>query len=69
MLQVLGLDSRDPLSVVDNFRPGLNQCVKHNIPVEVDNGNAGQSVSLFGQNALTVQRQDFCLPRANKVKK
>ena len=64
MLQVLSLDARDPLPVVDHFRPGLNQSVKHNISIEVDNRHAGQSVPLFRQNALTVQRQDFSLPEA-----
>ena len=37
MFKISRLDPRDPLSVVFDLRPGLNQSVKHNITIEVDN--------------------------------
>ena len=47
MFKISRLDACDPFSVVFDLRPGLNQSVKHNITIEVDNWNSSQSVTLL----------------------
>ena len=59
MLQVIGLDSCDPLPVVLDLGPGLDQRVEHNVAVEVHDRDTSKPVTLLGQDALTVQCQNF----------
>lgn len=63
MLEIVGFDSGDPFSVVSDFRPGLDQRVKHDIPVEVNDWNSGEALTLLRLDPLTVKRQDFSLSR------
>lgn len=63
MLEIVGFDSSDPFSVVGDFRPGLDQRVKHDIPVEVNDWNSGEALTLLRLDPLTVKRQDFSLSR------
>ena len=55
MLEIRGLDPGDPLAVVHHFGPGLDQRVKDDVAVEVDDADAGQPVTLLRQNALAVE--------------
>lgn len=54
MLEIVLLDASDPLPVVDDFCPWLDECVEDYIPVEVDDGDAGETVALRSQDALAV---------------
>ena len=47
MFQVTCLDACDPLTVVDDFSPWLDERVKDYVSVEVDDRDASQSVSLL----------------------
>lgn len=62
MLQVTCFDASDPLTVIYDFGPRLNQSVKHDVAVEVDDGDTGQTVTLLRQNPLTVKCQNFSFP-------
>lgn len=61
MLKVSLLDSSDPLSVVEHLvflivevaRP--DKSVKHDIAIEVDNGNLGKPLAFVSQNSFAVQ--------------
>ena len=68
MLQVTGLDARDPLSVVHNLGPRLDQGVEDNISVKVDDRNSSESIALFRQNSLTVECQNLRLSARIKSK-
>lgn len=67
MFEVVGLDPSDPLAVVGDLGPRLDQRVKHDVAVEVDNTDAGQSVSLLGLDALAVKSEDFGFPKQRKL--
>lgn len=47
MLHIHLLDRSDRLAVVEYFGPGLDQGVKHNIPVEVDDAHPSQSFAFL----------------------
>ena len=66
MLEVISFDARDPLSVVDNFSPGLDQRVKYDVTKEVDNAYSSKSVSFLRQDSFAVKRKNLCLSRTNK---
>lgn len=68
MLQVTGLDARDPLSVIHNLGPRLDQGVKDNIAVKIDDRNSSKSIAFFRQNALAVECQNLCLSTIIKSK-
>lgn len=53
--EVCRLDPSDELSVVDDFAPWLDQSVKHNVPVEVDDTDASKSFALLGQYSLAIE--------------
>ena len=61
MLEIVGLDASNPLPVVLNLRPWLDQCVEHDVAVEVDDRNSSEPVTFLGQDALTVQCKNFGL--------
>lgn len=61
MLEVISFDARDPLSVVDNFSPGLDQRVKYDVTKEVDNAYSSKSVSFLRQDSFAVKRKNLCL--------
>lgn len=61
VLEVNRFDARNPLSVVDNFRPGLDQRVKHDVPKEVYNAYSSKSVSFLCQDSFAVKRENLCL--------
>jgi len=61
MLQIVRLDPSDPFSVVLHFSPRLYQGVKDNVAVEIDDWDAGESVSFFCQDSFTIKRKDFGL--------
>ena len=65
MLEIVRLDASDPLSVVDHFSPRLDQGVENDVAVEVDDGDAGQSVALLCEDPLAVKCQDLCLSATN----
>ena len=66
MLQITRFDSCDPLTIVNNLGPRFNQRIKHDIAIEVDNRNPCQSITLLGQDPLTVECQYFCLSKEQK---
>ena len=66
MSEILRLDPGDMLSIVNNFSPWLDQSVKHNVAIVVDDGHTCQSVSFLGQDSLTVNRKDLSLSEQNK---
>ena len=66
MLQITGFDACDPLSVVDDLGPGLDQRVEHDVAVEVDDRDSCQSVALLRQDPLTVESEYLRLPRNSK---
>jgi hypothetical protein len=55
MFQVIWLDTGDPLSVIRNLGPRLDECIKHNIAVEVDDANSGKSVTLFSEYPFAIK--------------
>ena len=59
MLEVLGLDPSDPLSVVGHLCPRLHQSVENNVSIEVHDRNAGEPFAFFCFDPLTVQRQNL----------
>lgn len=61
MLEVISFDARNPLSVVDNFSPGLDQRVKNDVPKEVDNAYSSKSVSFLRQDSFAVKRKNLSL--------
>ena len=63
MLQIRRLDSCDPLAIVDDFGPRLDEGVKDDVAVEVDDRNAGQPVPFLRQDPLAVECQNFRLPK------
>ena len=71
MLQVDGLDSSDPLSIVKNLDllevkfTWLDQSIEHNVSIEVDNADSSQPFSLVRLNSLTVKSKYLCLPEIN----
>ena len=54
VLQITAFDACDFLSVVDDFGPWLDECVKHDVAVEVDDRDACQPVTFLRENPLTV---------------
>ena len=62
MLQIVRLDSRDPFPVVFDLGPWLDQCVEHDVAVEVDDRHSGKPVTFLGQDALAVQGKNLGLP-------
>ena len=68
MLQVTSLNACDGLPVVFNFGPRLDECVKDDVAIVVDYGHSGQSVSLFGEDTLTVYGQNLSLSVRNQLK-
>ena len=67
MLEVVGLDACDPLAVVNNFGPRLDQSVKHDVAVEVDNRDSCQTITLLCQDPLAVECQDFGFPTTMRM--
>ena len=63
MLQIIRLDSSNPLPVILNFCPRLDQRVKHNVAVKVDDWNSSESVTFLRQDALAVQCENLCLSK------
>ena len=63
MLQIIRLDSCDPLSIVLDLGPWLDQCVEHYVAVEVDNGHSCKPVTFLGQDALAVQGKNLGLSK------
>ena len=61
MLEVMRSYPRDPLTVVFYLSPWLDQSVKHNVSVEVDDGDASEPITFLCENPLAVKGQDFCL--------
>lgn len=61
MVQVDGLDTCDPFSVIKDLMllvvrvAWLDQRVKYDISVEVNDWDSGQSFAFVGQDPLTVQ--------------
>ena len=66
MLQITSFDACDPLSVVDDLGPGLDQRVEHYVAVEVDDRDSCQSVALLRQDPLAVESEYLRLPRNSK---
>ena len=71
MLQIDGLDSSDPLSIVKNLDllevkfTWLDQSIEHNVSIKVDNADSSQPFSLVRLNSLTVKSEHLGLPEIN----
>ena len=63
MLEICGLDAGDPLAIVDDFSPGLDEGVEDDVAVEVDDADSGQAITLLRQDALAVKGEDLCLSK------
>ena len=62
VLQVNWLDSSNPLSVVHNFKSfvmghaRLDQRIKNNVAIVVDDGDSGQLLTFVSKNSFAVKR-------------
>ena len=63
VFQIFWLDPSDPLTIVRDLRPWLNECVEDHITIKVNNADTGKSVTFFGQDAFAVKRHYFRLPK------
>lgn len=66
MLEICSLDAGNPLAIVNDFSPGLDESVKDDVAVEVDDADAGQPITLLGQDALAVKGEDLSLSKTIK---
>ena len=63
VFQIFWLDPCNPLSVVSDLRPGLNECVEDNISIKVNNTDPCKPVTFLSQDAFAIQRHDFRLSK------
>ena len=61
MFEVICLDAGDPLSVIDDFSPGLDKWVENNIAKKVNDAHSSKSIAFLRQDALTVKCQNLSL--------
>ena len=65
VLQIIGFDASNPLTVVYDLGPWLDRSVKDHVTIEIYDADSSKPISFLGQNSFAVESKNFCLPLSN----
>ena len=54
MFEVIGFDASNPLAIICDFCPWFDQSVENDVPVEVDDADASEPITLLCQDSFAV---------------